>query len=170
MLVIYRERYKNLIFGIGLIIFLEKKFLRFFFNRIKPNLSDRYPYFKFYSLCGPELNYIRCDDVPVVFTHIDTVEDEERLFYGHAGDYLSVKFEPSNLMMLPETGRVYHSAMERTGHVGLVKSSLSIDLSKLFIFDKGEENQPTHILWKGERIKLKNHLLKYVKKFSYCTT
>ena len=49
----------------------DKKFLAFFFRRIKPNTSDRYQEeFPYISPCGPETNYIRCDDLPIVFTHL----------------------------------------------------------------------------------------------------
>ncbi|XP_045130702.1 UPF0598 protein C8orf82 homolog [Portunus trituberculatus] len=50
--------------------FKEKKFLQFFFSRMKFNETGRYPEFPFLSLCGCERNYIRCDDLPLVFTHL----------------------------------------------------------------------------------------------------
>ena len=52
-------------------ILTDKKFLAFFFRRIKPNTTDRYQgEFPYISPCGPEINYIRCDDLPIVFTHL----------------------------------------------------------------------------------------------------
>lgn len=51
--------------------FKEKKFLKFFFDRIRFNRTDRYTTeFPFISLCGRERNFIRCDDVPIVYTHV----------------------------------------------------------------------------------------------------
>lgn len=51
--------------------FKEKKFLKFFFDRIRLNQTDRYANeFPFISLCGRERNFIRCDDVPIVYTHV----------------------------------------------------------------------------------------------------
>ncbi|KAG0730385.1 UPF0598 protein C8orf82 [Chionoecetes opilio] len=104
--------------------FKEKKFLQFFFNRIKLNETERFPEFPFFSPCGRERNYIRCDDLPLVFTH------------------------------LVETGRVYHPALERMGGVGLVRSKLAIQLSTHFIFGEGEEQAPTHLEWGGRELRL----------------
>lgn len=51
--------------------FKDKKFLQFFFNRLKLNNTDRYQEeFPFLSVCGRERNYIRVDDLPIVYTHI----------------------------------------------------------------------------------------------------
>lgn len=51
--------------------FKERKFLHFFFKNIKLNQTKRYlDTFPFISLCGVERNYIRCDDLPIVYTHI----------------------------------------------------------------------------------------------------
>lgn len=53
-----------------LLYITEKKFLQFFFSRIQLNETGSYPEFPFLSLCGRERNYIRCDDLPLVFTHL----------------------------------------------------------------------------------------------------
>ena len=46
----------------------EKKFLEFFFKRLKLNDSGSYAAaFPYLSPCGREKNYIRCDDLPVVY-------------------------------------------------------------------------------------------------------
>lgn len=51
--------------------FKEKKFLQFFFSRIRKNDTGRFENeFPYLSPCGRERNYIRCDDLPIVFTHI----------------------------------------------------------------------------------------------------
>jgi len=46
--------------------------------------------FPYVSLCGRERNYVRCEDLPIVFTHI-TGND---ILYGHAGDLLKELFKP----------------------------------------------------------------------------
>ena len=46
----------------------EKKLLFNFFKRLRINETDRYPEFKFISLCGKERNFVRCLDRPFVFT------------------------------------------------------------------------------------------------------
>ena len=51
--------------------FKDKKFLKFFFNRLKLNNTKKYQAeFPYVSLCGNEINYIRCDDLPIVYTHV----------------------------------------------------------------------------------------------------
>ena len=118
--------------------FKEKKFLIFFFNRIKCNDTGKYEEFPFVSHCGRERNFIRCDDLPVVYTHLQQVDDKLKLTYGYADNSLSTNFDPSNLYMNPLSGRVYHPANERFGRIGLVRSKLAIELSKHFIFENGE--------------------------------
>lgn len=49
----------------------EKKFLAFFFQRLRRNDTGLYEEdFPYVSPCGRERNYIRCDDTPIVFTHV----------------------------------------------------------------------------------------------------
>lgn len=139
--------------------FKEKKFLHFFFKNLKINETDRYlPDFPYISLCGRERNYIRCDDYPIVYTHIlsKTVEDKPVNFlsYAHAGDLLTTEFCPQKIFMLPETGRIYHPAPDKAGSIGLVMSKLAIELSKYFEFKNGESNPPTHFNWNSNRYEL----------------
>lgn len=52
-------------------LFSDKHFLVFFFTRLRRNESGRYQDdFPFLSLCGRERNFLRCDDRPLVFTHL----------------------------------------------------------------------------------------------------
>lgn len=132
---------------------------------MKTNETSRYREFPYLSLCGRERNYIRCDDRPVVYTHIIHAENInvcDRLSYGGAGPVLTVIFEPEKVCMLPQTGRVYYPASPRMGNIGLIKSSLAIEMSKTFQFDNGEENPPTHFTWKGQKYTLTNELLSLV--------
>lgn len=138
--------------------FKEKKFLRFFFNQLRTNTTDRYKEFPFVSLCGKEKNFVRCDDYPFVFTNVlkKNIGDQEEmtLAYNHAGDLLTLKFQPEKIFMLPETGRVYHPAPERAGFIGLVRSKLAIEFSKYFIFDEGESNPPTQFIYEDKTYEL----------------
>lgn len=140
--------------------FKEKKFLKFFFNQLRLNQTGRYQEFPYISICGKERNFIRCDDYPFVYTHViqKTIEEtvENHLAYNHAGDLLSVKFEPEKVIMLPETGRVYHPAPERAGSVGLVRSKLAIEFSRHFKFGNGENKPPTEFVWEGQTHILQN--------------
>jgi len=142
--------------------FKEKKFLRFFFNQLKINKTGRYMEFPYLSLCGRERNYVHCDDYPYVFTHVikkppssDGVE-ENYLAHNHAGDLLTIKFDPERIFMLPETGRVYHPAPDKVGFIGLVRSKLAIEFSKYFTFENGEMQPPTHFMWEDKTYILDN--------------
>lgn len=82
-----------LITRLDCIFFLEKKFLTFFFKRLKINDSNRYANdFPYLSLCGKEINYVRCDNLPIVFTHIiQNKNGSDCLSYGYAEDSLMVR-------------------------------------------------------------------------------
>ncbi|XP_058461651.1 UPF0598 protein CG30010 isoform X3 [Malaya genurostris] len=136
--------------------FKEKKFLEFFFKRLRFNEGTRYrEHFPFLSPCGRERNYVRCDDVPIVFTHIfQDSKGIDQLSFAHAGDLLTVPWEPDRICMFPLSGRVYHPAPERCGSIGLVRSKLAIELSKHFTFLEGEDEPPTHFAWKNTTYEL----------------
>ncbi|XP_034035281.1 UPF0598 protein C8orf82 homolog [Thalassophryne amazonica] len=150
--------------------FKDKQFLTFFFTHLRLNQSGRYEEdFPFLSLCGRERNFLRCDDRPVVFTHMlpsraelqqGTAADQELLSYCGGGDKLSVPFCPETLYMHPASGRVYHPCSESAGGVGLVRSALAIELSPFFVYEKdqSQSGQPTHFLWGGQRHTLTNEL------------
>ncbi|XP_029284759.1 UPF0598 protein C8orf82 homolog [Cottoperca gobio] len=149
--------------------FKDKKFLIFFFNRLRSNQSDRYEeHFPFLSLCGRERNFVRCDDRPVVFTHLlqnpagspGITGDQELLSYCGGAEKLSAPFQPQALYMHPVSGRVYHPCSEHGGGVGLVRSALAIELSPFFVYasEHGQSEQPTHFLWGGQKHTLTNEL------------
>lgn len=156
--------------------FKEKKFLEFFFRRLRRNETGKYEAeFPFVSPCGREMNFVRCDDLPFVFTHVVQSPQEEAkpsdskgfLLHNHAGDLLKVEFTPEHLCMPAGTGRVYHPAPERAGGVGLVRSLLAIELSKHFTFaDDSERSPPTHFDWNGTRYELTNTLLPIISQVS----
>ncbi|KAH0953269.1 hypothetical protein HN011_001760 [Eciton burchellii] len=141
--------------------FKDKKFLTFFFKRLKKNDTGRYmDEFPFLSICGVERNFVRCDDLPLVFTKViekhnaETDKKEDWFSYAHGDDSLMIPFEPQKLFMNTNTGRVYHPAPEKIGGIGLVRSNLAIEFSTLFNFENGEENVPTHFTWKNKQYKL----------------
>ncbi|GFR25513.1 UPF0598 protein CG30010, partial [Trichonephila clavata] len=118
-----------------------KKFLQFFFRRLKFNDTNKYQKeFPFLSPCGKEKNFVRCDDLPIVFTHILESENSEE------GDYLS--YGP-----------------EATGGVGLIKSSLAIHLSQKFIYQDKEntDDMPISFFWKGVEYNLSNEIIQKLK-------
>ncbi|KAK5869491.1 hypothetical protein PBY51_024200 [Eleginops maclovinus] len=149
--------------------FKDVKFLVFFFSRLRSNQSGRYDGdFPFLSLCGRERNFVRCDDRPVVFTHLlqsaagapGVPGDQELLSYCGGADKLSAPFRPEALYMQPVSGRLYHPCSELAGGVGLVRSALAIELSPYFVYlsDHCQSGQPTHFLWGGQKHTLTNEL------------
>ena len=148
----------------------DVQFLSFFFRMLKRNNYERYTEdFAFVSLCGKERNFVRCDDVPIVFTHFvsesgDVIDNiigdcnDKDDFWLVPNNLVKVKrvhekFDPTGVKMLPETHRVYHPCLKKYGGMGLIKSSLAIKLSDLFVYerDAGELEPPTGIKW-GEKI------------------
>ncbi len=77
-------------------------FLDFFFRRLASNANPDYPEYPFVCRCGDEMNYLRTQDSPIVFTGLQG----QRLLYGHS---LSVHFEPEKLAY-SEHGVLYHAA------------------------------------------------------------
>ncbi|KAF3690459.1 UPF0598 protein C8orf82 [Channa argus] len=149
--------------------FKDKEFLVFFFSRLRLNRSSRYEEdFPFLSLCGRERNFLRCDDRPIVFTHLlhspagpqGIIADQELLSYCGGAEKLSVPFRPEALYMHPISGRLYHPCAEHSGGVGLVRSALAIELSTFFVYpaDQSQSGQPKHFLWRGKKRTLTNEL------------
>lgn len=144
--------------------FKEKQFLVFFFKQLKRNQSGRYEdSFPYLSPCGREHNYVRCDDRPIVFTHLLQGASGELLSYCGGGDRLAVPFQPHRMVMLPENGRVYHPGPEKAGGVGLVKSALAFELSPCFEYEQGPSQPPTHFRWQDKRHILTNELLQLIR-------
>jgi len=151
--------------------FKDKQFLKFFFKRLKRNNTTKYEEdFPFISPCGREMNYIRCDDLPVVFSTI--IEDSDNtskspglLTFSGIGDTLTFPFQPEKVCMLPESGRIYHPGPEKVGGAALIKSSLAIELSPCFEYRKGaqENDPPTHFNWKGVCYELDNSMWSYLR-------
>lgn len=141
----------------------DQQFLVFFFKNLKVNHSSRYQqHFPFLSLCGRERNFLRCDDQPVVFTHLlSGTGHEARLSYCGGGTKLTFPFQPHSLFMHPHSGRLYHPAPELAEGVGLVRSALAIEFSPHFLYSQGQDSsaQPTHFLWAGQSYTLTNELL-----------
>lgn len=133
------------------------------------NNTGRYPEFPYISLCQKERNFVRCDDYPIVFTHVIRkmlkVNNEDILLaHNHAEDLLTIKFQPEKVFMLPETGRVYHPAPEKVGAIGLIRSKLAIEFSKGFGFDNGESNPPTHFTFQNVTYELDTKWFMDIKK------
>jgi len=130
----------------------DEKFLKFFINQLRPNKTNRYNIeFPYLSLCGKEKNYVRCDDLPIVFTKFLLAKPYDVLTYNHCGIKLAVPFQPSKLYM-SINGRIYHPGPKQLHGIGLVSSKLAIEFSHGFQFD--EHDVPTHFKHQGEVHKL----------------
>lgn len=134
----------------------DPQFLVTFFSRLRRNRSGRYEAsFPFLSPCGRERNFLRCEDQPVVFTHLLAAgPGAPRLSYCGGGEALTVPFEPARLLPLAANGRLYHPAPERAGGVGLVRSALAFELSACFEYAPGVSALPSHVRWQGRRLAL----------------
>ena len=86
-------------------------------------------------------------------TDLGDSRETEMLSYGGAGATLTVPFQPDKLCMLPEGGRIYHAGLDRLDGVGLVKSSLAIELSRFFVYEEGATSEscpPVGFRWRGK--------------------
>ncbi|XP_055313581.1 UPF0598 protein CG30010 [Sitodiplosis mosellana] len=141
--------------------FKDRHFIRFFFKRLRFNTTNRYQdEFPYISLCGTERNYVRCDDLPIVFTDVISNDEENALAFNHSGNELKLEFVPHKVYMSPENGRVYHPAESQYGSIGLIRSKMAIEFSKYFEFERGEQKPPTHFTWNNTRYTLENEWLK----------
>ncbi|MBM4178433.1 MAG: DUF4505 domain-containing protein [Ignavibacteria bacterium] len=95
-------------------------FLDFFFRRLATNANPDYPEFRFVCRCGDEMNYLRPQDTPIVFSNIVG----QRLMYGHS---LSVHFEPEKLAY-SEDGVLYHAAP--VGNYGRIAPQAAVDIAR----------------------------------------
>jgi len=130
----------------------DEKFLRFFISRLRLNKTNRYEVeFPYISLCGKEKNYVRCDDLPIVFTKFVSTKPHDLLIYNHCGKKMTVLFQPSKLFM-GSNGRIYHPGPQQLHSVGLVSSDLAIEFSQGFQFD--EHGIPVHFKHQDEIHKL----------------
>ena len=144
--------------------FTDKDFLAFFFKRLRLNKTtdyvDEFPYI---SRCGPEINFLRCENKPIVYTDIISADNhgDDRIIMNGIGEKMTFPFNPTKLCMLPKNGRVYHPAPRKVGGAGILKTSLAIEFSEKFSFGKNnpsDSEPPTQFEWKGIIYDLDNSL------------
>jgi len=152
------------------------EFLNFFFQRLRRvgprqrevlkglNAEKDYP---FVSPCGPELNFVRPADLPIVFHGIHETDGKEKeLIFGGS---LVQPFLPDKLSISPTTGRLYHElignndkgdnscnggdgnkaerltplhASEKVEY-GLIRSSVAVSLSDSIVAGSHQEETDT---------------------------
>lgn len=121
------------------------------------------------SPCGAEMNYVRCDDIPIVFTKLFQIDNETMLSYNNGEERLVFPFYPERVCMQPSTGRVYHPGPEKCGGVGLIKSLIAIEWSKDLHYEDGaydDIDPPTHFTWGGRKYTLSNDMFHVIEKIS----
>ena len=154
----------------------DKKFLDFFFQRVEPNSTGRYTNeFPFISRCGRELNFLRCDDTPLVYhtlipkgVSLTSDNDELDLYVkahtdGDGGDAAAAadgdgvqawefvyggtlrRQFEPSKLCMTDTARLYHPSPDGKD-LYLVASPLAIKLSRLMDF--GQDN--TRFTWQGK--------------------
>ena len=150
----------NLIVFIIIITVSDKEFLTFFFKRLRINKTGHYTQdFPYISRCGPEINFIKCESQPIVYTDIIAGElGNDRIVVNGIGESFTFPFDPSKLFMFPKDGRVYHPTSKRAGGNGILKTSLAIELAPYFVFTNSgiDVDQPTQFQWKGQIYDLDN--------------
>jgi hypothetical protein len=82
--------------------------LEFFFKNLRANQTQRYEEnFPYVSPCQGERNYMRCEDLPFVVTHLDEHNDLIQLNQIKTAHW-SFHFEPELLHFNPNNGRLYY--------------------------------------------------------------
>lgn len=106
----------------------DKKFLDFFFRRVKPNDDDSIKsIWPFLSVCGVERNYIiSYSKSPVVFLSFDA--ERKSFIYGAT---LKQPFEPDKLV-ISNAGELYHPSPSNVGGLSLVKTDLAGEIFEQF--------------------------------------
>ncbi|KAA3673010.1 uncharacterized protein DEA37_0000247 [Paragonimus westermani] len=155
----------------------DSSFLEFFFARLQQNRTGRYEKeFPYWSPCGRERNFIRCDDRPIVFLDLFRAPSSSAwiLPYGTAlTKKLLVPFQPKHLYMCPHSGRIYHptvdldacSGMDLDSNdllVGLLCSRLAVRIGDNFQWSNPRTHEdgsaPHSFTWDGSIYKLSDAL------------
>lgn len=95
-------------------------FLDFFFRRLAPTANPDYPEYPYVSRCGEEMNYLRVQDTPIVYTGYH----DGRLDFAHS---LSSAFAPEKLSYSAD-GVLYHWAP--VGERGRLVPHVAVDIAR----------------------------------------
>lgn len=136
----------------------DSVFLEFFYSRIRlaeasDKAFDRYGQeFRWVSPCGSELNWIRADDTPIVFTAlVASSESASGHVLTYANGAISQPFDVAELEYCAYRGRLYHPAPRLAPAKALLSSALTIDIAKsISVKDNGEAT----ITWQGNNYTL----------------
>jgi hypothetical protein len=99
--------------------FKDIPFLNRFFKNLQPNETNSHPEYKFIYICMKELNFLKCEDTPVVF--FDLIDG----YLIHGGN-LKTKFHPNSLIFDIDNFRLY----QRVGsEFGLLSENIMMSLN-----------------------------------------
>lgn len=108
----------------------DVKFLNFLFRKLGPNPLPNNIEYPYLSYCGSELNFLCPEDPHSAVVFKDLVVDQlgELSSFEYGGN-LTCKFDPSQLLYSPSTGRMYHKidgqlSFQLSGHLGLLHPHL----------------------------------------------
>ncbi|KAJ3181906.1 hypothetical protein HDU85_003422 [Gaertneriomyces sp. JEL0708] len=99
--------------------FKDKPFLNFFFQNLLPNVTQQHPEYEWISPCGPEMNFIKAEDTPIVYHSLTS--DNSHLSW--AGD-LRHPFHPQDIVV-GTSGRLYYPSPVRWDVEALLEQRLS---------------------------------------------
>ncbi|OQR80769.1 hypothetical protein ACHHYP_17219 [Achlya hypogyna] len=137
------------------------KFLKFFFHQLRPHAATDLQYvpafleYPFRSPCGPEMNYIKVADTPVVVTELQKRGDSWSLT-TNADPERTVPFDPTLLAISATTGRLYHWVETKyiQGY-GLVKSQVAVDIAGSIAFSASPDAPHVFEAPWGDRVPIK---------------
>jgi hypothetical protein len=117
-------------------------------NHDHDDVSEAFLEYPFCSPCGPEMNYIKAADAPIVFTDLMQRVDDGSWILKTNGD-MDVLFQPRHVAMSTTTGRLYHwIETKRLKMFGLLRSQVAVELSQFIDF----QSELPHILeWQGQK-------------------
>ena len=119
----------------------DKPFLNRFFRNLQQNKTELHPEYPFVYTCMKELNFLKCEDKPIVFYELL----DDKLIY--AGD-LKLKIEPNNLFFDLKNHRLYQPV--NLGEFGLLSENI---MMKLNIDCEKDEY---FLYYQSKKFKLKN--------------
>lgn len=154
----------------------EQAFLDMFFRNLRLNQNKYKNEFPYVSMCNNECNYLKCEDLPFVVTHLDPKNDLAQLNNLVSVNW-AVYFSPHNLYHHARTGRLYYlfedkqiildksinekeitnESLERARKkysklpvkVGLVKSNIALDILKTLEIENSENGSLLKFIYKS---------------------
>ncbi|EQC33346.1 hypothetical protein SDRG_09322 [Saprolegnia diclina VS20] len=137
------------------------KFLKFFFHMLRPHAATDLQYvtafleYPYRSPCGPEMNYIKAADTPIVVTELQKHE-AQWLLRTNADPEADVPFAPSSLAISASTGRLYHwTESKYVQGYSLVRSQVAVDIANFISFPESPDAPHVFVAPSGDTTPIK---------------